>query len=314
MWVDIGQNRTATQISTSNQHTCAILDNGSVKCWGDNANQQLGYSTSTNYSSYTPVIVNLGTGVKAQSITTGYDHTCAITTDGLIRCWGGNSYGQLGGAGLYSQSIPVYVTDVESDFKAVAVEAGGWFTCAMFENHEIECWGRTSNSRLGVTAPNTDLVMTPMSVDISGVDSKPISITTGMDHACLLSSSGKMYCWGSANNGKLGSSSSYTGKPILVDTINQSSAVVAGWEHTCATLRNGSIYCWGQGTWGQLGIGNTQSYGYPAPLSNSQTIKASLSERDFDGNSILNIFQTRENLDYKSRSLAVWRIPYLFDN
>ena len=88
MWVDIGQNRTATQISTSNQHTCAILDNGSVKCWGDNANQQLGYSTSTNYSSYTPVIVNLGTGVKAQSITTGYDHTCAITTDGLIRCWG----------------------------------------------------------------------------------------------------------------------------------------------------------------------------------------------------------------------------------
>ena len=87
--------------------------------------------------------------------------------------------------------------------------------------------GRTSNSRLGVTAPNTDLVA-PMSVDISGVDSKPISITTGMDHACLLSSSGKMYCWGSANNGKLGSSSSYTGKPILVDTINQSSAVVAG--------------------------------------------------------------------------------------
>ena len=87
---------------------------------------------------------------------------------------------------------------------------------------------------------------------------------------------------------------------------NQSSAVVAGWEHTCATLRNGSIYCWGQGTWGQLGIGNIaqSNYGYPAPLSNSQTIKASLSERDFDGNSILNIFQTRENLDYKSRSLA----------
>jgi alpha-tubulin suppressor-like RCC1 family protein len=304
MWVDLGQNRTALEISAGTQHTCAILDNGSVKCWGSNSYGQLGDGTIAN-SRNTPTLADLGFGLKAVSITTGYDHTCAIISDGSIKCWGGNSYGQLGGVGLYGQSTPVYITGIDTDNKAVAVKAGGQFTCAMFENHEIKCWGRGGNGRLGSgNLVNSNTIVTPTTVDISEIESSPISITTGGSHACLLTSAGEIYCWGNDIYGQLGSSNTTNGRPILVNNINQSVAVVAGTSHTCTILNNGSIKCWGGNNYGQLGNGNNQNYDYPVSLSGTHTIQSALSERDFDGNSIINIFQLKENLDLKARSLG----------
>jgi LPXTG-motif cell wall-anchored protein len=99
--VDLGSGVTATAISTGNSHTCALLSSGAVKCWGYNDNGQLGLG-DTNKRGDGPgemgaalPVVDLGSGVTVTAISTGDEHTCALSS-GAVKCWGANGYGQLG--------------------------------------------------------------------------------------------------------------------------------------------------------------------------------------------------------------------------
>ena len=99
--VNLGTGRTATAISAGHSHSCALLDNEAVKCWGQNYYGQLGIdsTTTTGYSSggmASLSAVNLGTGRTATAIGTGYYHSCAKLDNGDLKCWGYNNYGQLG--------------------------------------------------------------------------------------------------------------------------------------------------------------------------------------------------------------------------
>ena len=99
--INLGTGRTATAIATGQNHTCALLDNASVKCWGYNAQGQLGIdsTTTTGYSSGEMAslsAVNLGTGRTATAIAAGHLHTCALLDNASVKCWGYNNYGQLG--------------------------------------------------------------------------------------------------------------------------------------------------------------------------------------------------------------------------
>ena len=99
--IDLGTGRTATAIAAGDQHSCALLDNASVKCWGYNKYGQLGIGNTTYMGDNTGEMavlptVNLGTGRTATAIVAGYDHTCALLDNASVKCWGKNAYGQLG--------------------------------------------------------------------------------------------------------------------------------------------------------------------------------------------------------------------------
>ena len=99
--INLGTGRTATAISAGGYHACALLDNGSVKCWGGNGYGQLGIDNTTTMGDDSGEMaqltgINLGTGRTATAISAGYDHTCALLDNGAVKCWGLNSSGQLG--------------------------------------------------------------------------------------------------------------------------------------------------------------------------------------------------------------------------
>ncbi|MGB0726641.1 MAG: RCC1 domain-containing protein, partial [Candidatus Poseidoniaceae archaeon] len=139
-FVDLGTGRTAIAVATGNAHTCAILDDGSLKCWGDDQYGQLGNGATTG-NQPSPVSVDLGTDRTAVAVTTGNRNTCAILDDGSVKCWGEDNQGQLGnGASYTDQPSPVSV-DLGTGRTAVAIDVFGYHTCAILDDASMKCWG-----------------------------------------------------------------------------------------------------------------------------------------------------------------------------
>ena len=132
-------------IAPGGGHTCAITTAGAAKCWGDNEFGQLGDNSTVQR--LTPVDVSgLGSGVAA--ISAGkYFHTCAITTSGGAKCWGGNGYGMLGDNSTLLRSVPVDVAGLATG--VTAISAGGHHTCALVGAGEVKCWGSNFSGELG---------------------------------------------------------------------------------------------------------------------------------------------------------------------
>ena len=109
-WVDLGAGNTPVAVSAGGFHTCAIVDNGSLYCWGSNANGRLGTGDPTTQSAYSPAWVDLGVGRTALAISAGSDHTCAILDDSSLTCFGSDYNGALGnGPGQGDSSVPAIV-------------------------------------------------------------------------------------------------------------------------------------------------------------------------------------------------------------
>ena len=188
--VDLGQGRTAVAVSAGNSHTCAILDNGDLKCWGWDRYGQLGdggtshdSNTKTTQPSSTPV--DLGQGRTAVAVSTWGDFTCAILDNGDLKCWGRDSWGQLGDGGadtdIYApSSTPV---DLGVGRTAVAVSAGAQHTCAILDNGDAKCWGYGVYGRLG-NGGTTDQ-SSPVSVSGSNTWDTTTTVVTWETHPAL---------------------------------------------------------------------------------------------------------------------------------
>jgi alpha-tubulin suppressor-like RCC1 family protein len=272
--------------------SCALTRAGGVKCWGDNYYGQLGDGTNT--SSTTPVsVVGLDSGVVGLSaasrnacaltaaggvvcwgtylptntaitipgsnspvaiaglssgvidLAAGADHACALMAGGGVKCWGYDNNGQLGNGNNKESMTPVDVYGLDSG--VIGLSSGDYYTCALTSVGGVKCWGDNYYGQIG----DGTTINRYIPVDVLGLASGVIQLSVSGWHACILTSSGGVKCWGF-----------YTYAVIddhPTDVVGVTSEVVglySGGFHSCALMAGGGIKCWGKNDYGQLGNGS----------------------------------------------------------
>lgn len=240
-------------------HTCALTTSGGVKCWGNNANGQAGTGDFYN----TPVDVS-GVTSEIADVAAGNFQTCVLTQSGGVKCWGLIVYD----GGSQQNNTPTQVSGLESGVKAIA--AGFSFACAITNTNGVKCWGNNTYGQLGNGSTTPSL--TP--VNVSGLSSDVKAISLGANHACAITNTNGVKCWGKGAN--LGNGS-YTNNSTPVNVSGLTSgvqAISAGSTHTCAILLNGLVKCWGFDGYGQLAIGTNPIN--PVPVNMTSLIPPTL--------------------------------------
>ncbi len=288
--VNLGAGRTATAITAGTQHTCALLDNNALKCWGNNDDGQLGLGDTSlrgddagEMGDNLPA-VNLGAGRTATSVTIGFGHTCALLDNAAVKCWGLNANGHLGlgdtsqrgdGAGEMGDNLPA--VSLGTGRTATALTTGDDHTCARLDNATMKCWGFNAHGQLGLgdTSQRGDGAgemgdALPV-VDLGG-GRGVLSVAAGATHSCALLEGGAVKCWGDGTAGLLGLGDTVTRgdgagemgnnlPSVSLGAGRSATAIAVGDLHTCALLDNATVKCWGDNQFGQLGVGDTADRG-----------------------------------------------------
>jgi len=228
--ISFAAGRTPTAVVAGAQHTCALLDNAQMVCWGTNSHGQLGQgsvSTIGNRAAATVAAtptIDMGTGRSVIAMSAGDLHTCALLDNATVKCWGASANGRIGSGNTFDigdepneVGNALIAIDFGEGLGAVAVSAGGSHTCVLLSNAHLKCFGDGTDGRLGYGNQNN-----------------------------LGDGSGEM---GNA----LPTVDLGTGRSVL--------AVSAGVAHTCAMLDNAAVKCWGNGGSGRRGSGNTLNTG-----------------------------------------------------
>ena len=190
----IGLTTGVAAIEAGGKHTCALLNAGTVKCWGLNDYGALGDGTTT--FSKVPVNVSGLSGVTAISV--GGQPRCALTNAGAVKCWGLGSSGQLGNNSIAEAHTPVQVSGLTSGVAAIA--AGGSSTCARMTTGALKCWGAGASGQVGDGWNFNRVVPT----DVPGAVTNVGQLSVGRQHNCLRTTAGDTKCWGENGDGQLG--------------------------------------------------------------------------------------------------------------
>lgn len=288
----------AQAVASGDGHSCAIVEQGRVVCWGENGDGQLGDGTFV--SSDTPVLVSNIDGVVELGL--GSNHSCALRTDGSIWCWGDATFRQIGQS--TDSGVPVAVTGVTN---AGGLAAGSHHNCVYLNGGTAMCWGAGAAGQLGhgLNPSSLQPVMVNSLNSVSG-------ISAASSYSCGLDVMSAVYCWGSAGTASSGNTPSvinYVGSPgpplagtelATTDTFACALRVDKPWcwgegyqtaasevnlpnvidlvgssGHVCALVQGGTLHCWGANDAGQIGGGTaggsvptpTQVVGLPGPVS-----------------------------------------------
>ena len=201
-------------------------------------------------------------------IEAGTHHTCALTQEGAVWCWGANYNYQLGDGTNTNHSTPTLVQGLPENPPATFLVAGEGHNCVILRDGSVWCWGRNYDGELG--DGTTGDKQYPVQVQNLPANSQATSVVLGWDHTCVLLQDASAWCWGGNNHGQLGNGT-FVGSPYpaRIDGFPQGAhvtALAASSNHTCAALQDGSAWCWGYNEYGQLGNGTTQDSSQPVQV------------------------------------------------
>jgi alpha-tubulin suppressor-like RCC1 family protein len=244
-----------TAASAGWAHTCAVLADGTARCWGGNQKGQLGnggasVSCVQNYSACSNGPVVVGGATVWSSLAGGYLYTCGIDTAGAAHCWGSGHRGQLGDGLLTGSNLPTTVSGGLL-FTQLSASTGGDLACGI-SGTALYCWGTGYFGQPG-TGGTTQLAAVPYQVAAAQTFR---SVSVGELHACALDTTGAAYCWGANGLGQVGDGTPVDRTlPVLVLGGRTYTQIVTGIAHTCALDGTGVAYCWGAP--GQIGRATT---------------------------------------------------------
>ena len=257
------------QLACGDFHTCALMSDHTVKCWGRNRGGELGDGTTEDKKQ--PVAV---AGLSdVEEIALGANNTCARLKDRSVKCWG---TGRLFSASaITTKTSPTSIAGITD---AVELRAGGYMTCARLGSGAVTCWGL--EKKPGGEPQNAAAIATAAThacatlkdgtikcwgdgvwADGKGTFAKPgVSgaelIGTGDTFACAVTG-GTVACWGRNDSGELGTAADFDdhGKPVPVPGVRGVKKISAAEAHTCVVLGDGSVTCWGDNAESEMGRG-----------------------------------------------------------
>jgi len=280
----------AGPISLGYEFSCAVDNVGGVYCWGEGGSGQLGNGSPTDLGLATSVDFG-ASPTPAISVAAGLVHACALLTGGVVKCWGDNTFEQMGNTSIpnTTDSMTPQASDISGSDPMIAksIAAGDYFTCAIMDGStnagEVWCWGRNYHGELGRNIPadiyNHPGYSAPAPVqDAAGGNLTGVTaIAAGREFACALledvvtPANTRVKCWGLNNTGQAGVGAT---TPFTVDVASPVKAssgvnldnvvkISAGTSHACALMTDQSVRCWGSGSNGKLGYGGTGTNVYP---------------------------------------------------
>ncbi len=304
--IDLGVGRTVVDLAPGGDSSgnnggpfnCALLDNGSVKCWGNNSVGQLGLGDTVNRGASPGQMgdnlpaVDLGSGVTASAISAGQDFACAIVGGGTvpagsIKCWGKNGFGQLGlgdknnrGDGPDEMGDDLPVVDIGVGRTAKAITTGFFYACAIRDDDSVVCWGSNFSGELGANRAawahagdgSNEMGANLVAVNL-GAGRTARQLSAGHSTTCALLDNGDVKCWGNNATGQLGLGDTDS-RGNSVSTMSTVSAVdlgllagetvaviESGNFHNCVYTSMARVKCWGSNVHGQLGLGVSDNRG-----------------------------------------------------
>lgn len=256
--VSLSSNDIPTDIVAGGSHTCALLNNGTVKCWGNNQSGQLGNGTTSN--SATPIIVSQINNAKQISV--GGEHSCALLNDGTIRCWGNNKNGQLGNNSKITSTTPVVVNTLTG---IASIALGKAHSCAVSSVGAVLCWGDNNFGQSGGSQSGSPI---PVSIATKNNKKAKAVISSGAsEFTCALMDDNSFQCWGwNAHSQMGGPPSTYNFYPIVVSSLGLVTDVVLGSGFICGISSTGLVKCQGANWYGYLGNGSFGKSDYATPV------------------------------------------------
>jgi alpha-tubulin suppressor-like RCC1 family protein len=240
-----------TAVAAGEEHSLALLSDGTVMAWGENRYGQLGSGSTAG--SAVPVPVKGLTGVKA--IAAGALFSLALLNNGTVMSWGRNDVGQLGNGKQGDSSAPVPVKGLTG---VTAIAGGGQHALALLSDGTVMSWGDNSNDQLGdgrdVSTQSLSTVPVPV-VKITGVR----AVAAGSEHSLALLSNGTVEAWGDNGFFELARPNGFPGGiadsdvPLKIPGVAGATAIAAGGLFSLALIAGGTVKSWGDNALGQLG-------------------------------------------------------------